>query len=63
VVVPEHGYLDSRGSGWQCERGFKRDGAGCVALEIPANSHISYAGDGWACDNGFRRKADACESI
>lgn len=25
VAVPANGYLDSAGSGWLCERGFRRE--------------------------------------
>ena len=60
VKVPANAYLDTRGSGWTCERGFKEAEAACVALRLPANAHVDYSGNDWSCDDGFSKRNAAC---
>jgi hypothetical protein len=45
----------SYGSGWECSRGYRTDGNGCVAVAVPANGFLVRAGDDWACERGLYR--------
>jgi len=60
IVVPENGYLNSLGSDWRCDRGFRKVEAACLAFSMPPNSHINYSGNEWECDPGYRRESDRC---
>ena len=51
---PAFGYLTAAGHAWQCNRGYRQDGAHCIPLRTPANAHIDDSGHGWECDGGFK---------
>jgi hypothetical protein len=38
IQAPEHAYLNCRAADWQCERGFKRVGNTCQAVQVPESS-------------------------
>jgi hypothetical protein len=46
-----------------CERGFQRQGNGCVALVIPENASLVGRGNAWACNYGYRRQAQGCAAV
>jgi hypothetical protein len=54
--------LNSGGTGWRCERGFKSDGGTCVALQVPSNGHLDFAGNDWVCNDRYRRVGPTCEA-
>ena len=35
VIVPPHARLDGSGSGWECDRGWREEDEGCVAVAVP----------------------------
>jgi hypothetical protein len=52
-VVPANEQAKPYGSGWECKPGFRRDGAACAAIKLPANAYFSddTYGPGWALMN------------
>jgi hypothetical protein len=58
--MPANAYMDNRGTGWQCERGFHRNDMVCAAVVVPANAYLDYSGNDWQCADGFRRNEGAC---
>ena len=65
IPVPENAYLRASGYDWDCERGFRRTGKTCAAIDLPDNGYLtntSLAG-GWACQRGFTAEAGACRAI
>jgi hypothetical protein len=46
-----------------CERGFRREGQGCVAIPVPENASLAPRGNGWVCNYGFRRNANSCVTV
>jgi hypothetical protein len=63
VAIPEHATLDLTGHNWTCERGFRRQGQGCVVIPVPANASLTPQGNGWVCNYGFRRNANSCVTL
>jgi hypothetical protein len=60
--VPAHGYLlhSTYGTGWACDRGYRTEGASCVAVELPQNAHLDYSGNDWDCDPPHQQRDGAC---
>ena len=58
--VPLNAHMKSHRGGWDCDRGFRQSGSGCVALVLPANAHIGYSGNDWTCNRGYRRRGESC---
>lgn len=65
VAVPKHAKATGYGAGWECERGYRNDGDGCSALEVPPNAFATGAlyGPGWECSWGYRQIGDKCRLI
>jgi hypothetical protein len=57
-----YGYLDERGSGWRCERGFRQEKQVCAPLIVPLNAYVDYSGNDWRCESGFRRQDAVCKA-
>ena len=60
--VPSHGYLESSGKDWNCERGFAKLDRICEAMKIPANARLTASGNAWTRNSGFRRRGQNCEA-
>jgi hypothetical protein len=58
--APPHAHLKRYGVGWECDRGYRKTGDTCVAVEVPPNGYLSSFGDGWDCDRGYRKTGDTC---
>lgn len=54
--MPDNAKPKSYGGGWECLRGFRQDGDGCVAIVLPDNAYATNRtyGAGWECLHGFR---------
>jgi hypothetical protein len=63
VEIPANARLNYSGSGWACDRGYRRNGAGCARVEIPANARLNSSGSGWVCDHGYRRNGAGCVRV
>lgn len=46
-----------------CLIGFRRQGAECVAIEIPEHGTLDLTGHGWMCERGFRRDGQSCVAL
>ena len=60
MSIPANAFLNSRGNGWECERGFREAGRQCAPLNPPAHALIDDSGNAWRCDVGFRKHDEAC---
>lgn len=63
--VPANAEASRYGSGWECNRGFRRQGASCLAVVAPDHAFLtneSY-GKGWECHYGFAEKANRCLAV
>lgn len=54
-AVPENAHTKSYGGGWDCDLGYRVEGAECVVLDIPENAYATGRshGTGWACHRGY----------
>ena len=64
-VVPANAQAKQYGSGWECKTGFRRDGAGCTAVKLPANAYLSddTYGPGWACKREYKADGNSCVAV
>lgn len=64
-VVPANAQAKQYGSGWECKLGFRRDGAACVAIKLPANAYLSddIYGPGWACKREYKADGNSCVAV
>jgi hypothetical protein len=61
--LPPHAKPLVYGSGWTCERGFRKVQQQCVEVVIPANAELGALGDDWRCKRGFRRMREECLAV
>ena len=52
-LVPAHAFtVDTNyGRGWECERGYRTEMDGCVAVKVPGNGYLDDPGDSWKCEH------------
>ncbi len=64
--IPQNAQSRSYGEGWNCDLGYRMDGAECLALDIPEDAFAtgrSY-GLGWECRRGYAAvKGVSCAAI
>jgi hypothetical protein len=64
--MPQNAQSRSYGGGWDCDLGYRVEGAECLTLDIPENAYAtgrSY-GSGWACRRGYEEAGGtSCEAI
>ena len=48
---------------WTCDRGRRRTGPNCVAVQGPPECLLTASGDGWRCERGFRESARGCVEL
>ena len=63
LALPTHAIRSSYGGGWECERGFVRRDASCVAVQVPANAFLDSGGSDWQCRRGFVKRGAACQAV
>jgi len=61
--VPENASPNAYGTGWSCDRGYRRVGDSCRSIQIPENASLNIFGNGWNCDKGYRRQGDGCVTV
>ena len=63
IIVPPNAFL--AGTGWKCDRGFRRLGESCAPIKLPENSYLtgSSYNTGWECNRGFKSDGEACVEI
>lgn len=54
-ALPDNALARSQGGGWDCDVGYRVDGAACREIEIPENAFATglQYGTGWACRRGY----------
>ncbi len=57
---PPNARASTYGDSWSCDHGFQRQGAGCVAIALPANAFVTASGTRWECRRGFRQINETC---
>lgn len=58
--IPKNAHANMLGTGWECDRGYRRTGSECVKVQVPANAHINLLGNDWECDRGYMRAGNLC---
>ena len=61
--MPANAHVDVYGTGWDCNRGFRKSGNECVEVKIPLNANIDVYGSGWDCDRGYRKVGNECVPV
>jgi hypothetical protein len=62
--VPANGFLtrSTSGLGWECDRGYRKTQATCVAVKLPENAHLGFLGNDWECNKPYSKRMQACTS-
>jgi hypothetical protein len=65
ATLPANASAKNYGSGWDCDKGYRKNAGTCSAVSLPANGYLteSATGSGWTCARGYRAVADACAAI
>ena len=61
--MPANAKIDVYGTGWECERGYKRSGNECDQIRLPANAKIDVYGHDWECERGYKRSGNECNQV
>jgi len=61
--IPPNAKVDVYGTGWECERGFRRSGNECLEVKVPANATLDIYGHDWECERGFKRSRNECVAV
>ncbi|ASY61814.1 hypothetical protein SJ05684_c03470 [Sinorhizobium sojae CCBAU 05684] len=63
--VPANAVASRYGSGWECDRGFRRQGDSCVAVMAPDHAFLTNEsfGKGWECHYGFAENGNGCLAV
>ena len=61
--IPENAHTNILGTGWECDKGYRRSGSRCVGVQVPDHAHLDFLGHGWECDKGFKRVANQCQAM
>src|SRR5262252_5104658 len=63
--VPVNAQAKPYGTGWECKRGFRWDGAACVVVKLPENAYLSETSyqSGWECKRGYKSDGNSCVAV
>src|SRR6266849_6267162 len=61
--VPVNAQAKRYGTGWECKRGFRWDGAACIAIKLPENAYLSETSSGWECKRGYKGDGSSCVTV
>ena len=62
TALPANASPESYGSGWECDRGFRKAEARCLAVAVPENAHLDFSGHDWVCNEPGIKRGLACTS-
>lgn len=62
-AIPKNSHLDYFGHDWECNRGFRKAGNECVAIDLPQNAKLDYLGNDWECKREFRKIGSGCDPV
>ena len=64
MAMPPNAHRVSDDGQWQCDDGFVRFGAVCMAIQsTPSNAHLTGTGMNWECNTGYRRLGNTCVAV
>jgi hypothetical protein len=64
MAMPPNAHRVSADGQWQCDEGYLRWGAICMAMQsTPLNAHLTGTGTNWECNTGFRRVGNMCVAV
>ncbi|ADG14538.1 hypothetical protein BC1002_0436 [Paraburkholderia atlantica] len=64
MAMPANAHRVSDDGQWQCDDGYMRFGAICVAIQsTPSNAHLTGTGTNWECNTGYRRLGNTCVAV
>lgn len=61
--LPPHAVSRPWGSGWECQRGYRRAGERCVEVDVPSHAFLDYFGHAWQCDRGYQQEGERCVPV
>src|SRR5258708_30385048 len=63
--VPLNAQAKRYGTGWECKRGFRWDGAACIGIKLPENAFLSETSyrSGWECKRGYKSDGSSCVAV
>ena len=61
--LPPHAVSRPWGSGWECQRGYRRAGERCVEVGVPPHALLGAFGHDWECERGYRREDERCVPV
>lgn len=61
--LPANAELDYTGHDWKCQRGFRKVGNECSAVQLPEHAELDYTGSNWKCQRGFRKVGNECNAV
>jgi len=61
--LPPHAVWQSWGSGWECQRGYRKEGERCVEVDVPPHAFLDYFGHAWRCHRGYQQEGDGCVPV
>ncbi len=61
--IPNNAHKNPYSSGWSCDKGFKKSGNSCVAVNIPKNAKLTYLGNNWECIKGYKKSGNSCVAV
>ena len=61
AALPANATAKSYGSGWDCDKGYRKNDEACDAVMVPANAYPTKSsyGAGWACQHGYKQSQDS----
>ena len=62
---PENADWVRYGAGWECRRGYQRQGDACLEVRLPDHAFLTNTiyGKGWECSYGFVENGDRCAAV
>jgi hypothetical protein len=63
LTFPAHAIPRPGGRGWECIRGYWREGNRCVQVHVPPHAFLDYFGHDWECERSYRREGDRCVTV
>ena len=58
--LPAHAKRNAYSNGWDCDRGYYRQGQQCLPVQPPKHASLNFYGNGWDCDRGYFRQGQQC---
>jgi hypothetical protein len=63
ATLPPHAKWQSWGNGWECQRGYRKEGQHCIEVDIPPHAFLDAFGHDWKCKRRYRRAGERCVPV